>query len=53
MIIYDDVGGCLPLPDDISINGKKLVINCKNKMIIMIDLDTIKQAIKDDNNNDS
>ena len=50
MLIYDDVGGVIPLPDDVSVERGKLVINCKHKMIIMIDLDIIKQVIREENN---
>ena len=50
MKVFDDVGGMFPLPDNISITDDKLVINCKDKMIIMIDLDVIKQVIREENN---
>ena len=50
MLIYDDVGGVIPLPDDVSVERGKLVISCKRKMIIMIDLDVIKQVIREENN---
>ena len=50
MLIYDDVGGVIPLPDDVTVEHGKLVISCKRKMIIMIDLDVIKQVIREENN---
>lgn len=53
MLIYDNVGGALPLPDDVYVAGDQLVINCKGKMTIKIGLQTIKQAMRTVNNNDS
>lgn len=53
MLIYDDVGGALPLPDNVYVAGDQLVINCNGKMTIKISLQTIKQAMRTVNNNDS
>lgn len=53
MLIYDDVGGVLPLPDNVYVAGDQLVIDCKGKMTIKISLQTIKQALRTVNNNDS
>ncbi len=50
MKVFDDVGGMFPLPDNISVTDDKLVINCKDKMLIMIDLDVINQVIGKVNN---
>lgn len=53
MLIYDNVGGVIPLPDNVYIAGDQLVIDCKGKMTIKISLQTIKQAMRTVNNNDS
>jgi hypothetical protein len=50
MLIYDDVGGVIPLPDNVYVAGDQLVIDCKGKMTIKISLQTIKQAIRTVNN---
>lgn len=53
MLIYDDVGGVIPLPDDVYVAGDQLVINCKGKMTIKIGVETIVKALRTVNNNDS
>ena len=50
MLIYDNVGGVIPLPDDVYIAGDQLVINCKGKMTIKINMETIIDAMRTVNN---